>query len=230
MVEIKENATVPPVVIEATISDTFGHGWETLKKYFPEMLLILCLLILFSLPMGLVNAFADQKSFGYIFFTIFNIAYGLIILAPLSYGANWLYLRAVRGEPFKVQEIFDAYRQTLQIILARVLVSMVVGIGIVMLIVPGIIFACRLSMVSYLIMERKLEAVEAVRTSWEMTRGHSWTIFGFGIVSIFVVLGGLILLIVGIIPAIMWISLGFAAMYHAISSQKDKNRDHQMTM
>lgn len=208
-----------PVSIEATVSGTFGHGWETLKKYFPELILIFFIVIIFSLPMGLTNAFNDEESFGFLFFSLFNVAYGLVILAPLSYGANYLYLRAMRGEKFRVQEIFDAYRQTLQIILANILVFVVVGIGFALLIIPGIIFACKLSLVSYLVMDRKMEAVEAVRTSWQMTKGHTFTIFLMGLVSFFVALGGLILLVVGIIPAAIWISLAFAGIYHAIATQ-----------
>jgi len=169
--------------------------------------------------MGPVDAFADKHSFGHLFFSLFNVAYGLIIMAPLSYGANWLCLRAVRGESFNVQEMFDAYRQTLQIILTNILVWVVVGIGFALLIIPGIIFACRLSMVSYLVMDKNLEAVEAVRTSWSMTAGFSWTIFGMGIVSFFVILLGIIALIVGVFPAIMWISVAFAALYHAITQR-----------
>ncbi len=216
MVADQTPAAGPAVGIHPGISSTFGHAWETLKRYFPEMILMMGIQILFSLPMGLIDAFADEHSFGYIFFSLFNAAYALIIMAPLGYGANWLCLRAVRGESFKVQEMFDAYRQTLQIMLATILVGVVVAIGFVMLIVPGIIFACRLSQVSYLVMEKKLEAVEAVRTSWSMTGGYSWTIFGMAMVSFLVILGGIILLIVGVFPAILWISLAFAAMYHAL--------------
>jgi hypothetical protein len=208
--------------IQPTVSSAFSRGWDTLKKYFPELLLILLILILFSLPMGLVNAFVDERSSGYVFFSIFNVIYGLIIMAPLSYGADLLCLKAIRGESFNVNEIFFAYRRTLQIVLANVLVGVIVGLGFVMLIIPGIIFACKLSMVPYLVMDKNMEAVEAVRTSWNITKGHSWTIFGMGVLSFFLAIGGLILLIVGIFPAIIWINLAFAAMYVGIT--KDAGR------
>ena len=206
--------------IPTTVSGTFSHGWETMKKFFPELLLILLILGLFSLPMGLVNSFVDERSFGYIFFSIFNAAYGLIIMAPLSYGASLLCLKAVRGESFNVNEIFFAYRRTLQIALANILVGVVVGLGFELLIVPGIIFACKLSMVPYLMMDRNMEAVEAVRTSWNITKGYSWTIFGMGFLSFFIILAGVILLIVGVFPAIIWISVAFAAMYEGINVEE----------
>ena len=215
-------APAPQALIPPTVSGTFGHGWESLKKYFPELLLLLFIIILFSLPMGLVDAFVDKESFGHVFFSIFNVFYGLIIMAPLTYGADLLCLKAVRGEKFNVNEVFFAYRRTLQIILANILVGVVVGFGIVLLIVPGIIFACKLSMVPYLMMDKDMEAVDAVRASWQMTKGYSGRIFLMGLLSFFIILGGILLLIVGIFPAIIWINLAFAAMYQAIT--KDEGR------
>ena len=91
-----------------------------------------------------------------------------------------------------------------------------------MLIIPGIIFACKLAFVPYLVMDKNLDPVEAVKESWRMTKGYGWTIFAMGFVSIFIVLGGLLLLLLGIIPAAMWISSAFASLYHAVDMEKNK--------
>lgn len=219
MEETTTPTSVPAIAVKPAVSDTLGLGWATLKKFFPELILILFIVIIFSLPMGLVDAFFDKESFGHMFFSIFNVFYGLIIMAPLAYGARYLCLKAVRGEAFNVNEIFMAYRQTLQIALASLLVGVIVGVGIVLLIVPGIIFACRLSMVPYLLMDRRLQAVDAVRQSWEITRGHAWSIFGLGFVSFWLAIAGLICLVVGIFPVIIWINLAFAAMYRGITEK-----------
>ncbi len=213
---------MPSVAVKPTVSFTYGHGWNTMKKMFPEYLLILFIILIFSLPLGLVNGFAERDSFGHAFFSVFNVIYSLIILAPLQYGANLLALKGVRGEPFKVNEIFMAYRQTLQIVLANILVSVIVVLGFVMLIVPGIIFACKLSMVPYLVMDKNMEAVEAIRTSWNLTKGYSWTIFGMGLLCIPIFIAGLICLGIGVLPAIIWINLAFAGMYWAIETDKAK--------
>ena len=43
----------------------------------------------------------------------------------------------------------------------------------ILFIVPGIIFGCKLAFVSYLVVEQKKEAIEAVKKSWRMTKGHT---------------------------------------------------------
>jgi uncharacterized membrane protein len=208
------------VAIDPTYSGAFSHGWHTMKKYFIELLVVILVLILFSIPMGIVNSFVDRATFGYSSLTIFGIAYSIIVLGPISFGVNWLFLKAVRHEPFKTYDMFMAFQNIWNVVIANILVGVIVGIGIVLLIVPGIIFACRLAFVSYLVMDQKMEAIEAVKKSWEMTRGYSWTIFGMAIMSFFIAIAGLICLGVGILPAIIWIESAFAALYWAVATKK----------
>ena len=94
--------------------------------------------------------------------------------------------------------------------------TFIVVIGFVMLILPGIIFACKLAFVPYLVIDKKMDAIPAIKASWEMTNGHTVDILVMGIISFFIGLLGLVLLIVGIIPAVMWIHTSFASMYHGV--------------
>jgi hypothetical protein len=70
-------------------------------------------------------------------------------------------------------------------------------------------------------MDKKLDPIIAVEESWKMTRGHGWTIFGMAILSFFIFLAGLILLIVGTIPAVIWIRSSFASLYEAIRIERN---------
>ena len=150
---------------------------------------------------------------------LFSFIYSLLVLVPVGYGTSWIFLKAVRGESFRVQDMFFAYQQFGNVLLANILVCLIVIAGFIMLIVPGIIFACKLSFVPYLVMDEKMEAAEAIRKSWEMTKGYSWTIFWMGVTSIFVFIGGLICFIVGIFPAMIWISMAFACIYRVASKK-----------
>jgi hypothetical protein len=54
-----------------------------------------------------------------------------------------------------------------------------------------------------------------------MTKGYGWTIFGMAILSSFIFIGGLICLVVGVIPAMMWIKSAFASLYAAVLHEKE---------
>ena len=105
--------------------------------------------------------------------------------------------------------------------MASVLTSFIIGIGIVLLIVPGIIFAVRLAFVPYLVTEKGMDAVTAIKTSWEMTRPHAWTIFFIGLLCIPIVLGGILVLGVGVVVSVMWIGVAFALVYHQVSQKQN---------
>jgi uncharacterized membrane protein len=96
-----------------------------------------------------------------------------------------------------------------------------------MLIIPGIIIGCRLVFVSYIVMDKKLDPIEAVELSWKLTRGHGWRIFAMGITSFFIFILGLLMLIIGVLPAIMWISSSFATLYQSILIEKEKPAEVQ---
>jgi uncharacterized membrane protein len=209
---------------EAGVSGSYGHGWEILKKYFPELLLLLLVQMLLSAPMGVTQLLFNEAFAGTFTTGLFNFIYGVLVLMPISYGSSWVYLKAVRGEPFRVQDIFFAYQSFPNIFLANVLVFLIVGAGFVMLIVPGIIFACKLSFVPYLVMDEKMEAVDAVRKSWKMTKGYTGSIFLMGITAFFVAIAGLICFIVGVFPATIWISLAFATIYMVVSGKEKQEK------
>ena len=49
---------------EPTVSGAYGHGWEIMKKNFPELLLVLFIQILLSVPMGFTSMFFNIQYIG----------------------------------------------------------------------------------------------------------------------------------------------------------------------
>jgi uncharacterized membrane protein len=149
---------------------------------------------------------------------ILSFAYGLLLTKPIGYGVSYAYLKAARNEPLDVRDMFEAFYNYWNAVLASLLVGVIVGIGFVLLIVPGIIFACKLAFTPYLVVDRQMNVIDAVEESWRMTRGHAWKVFLVGLLAIPIGIAGLMFCGVGIIIAIMWNKLAFASLYHAVSS------------
>jgi len=215
--ETQASQTLP---LKPTFGSSFGHGWRMMIKYFLELLLVSILVAVAQIPMGLFNiGEVVGLSPALVLFQMFAMAYGLFILGPINYGVDYIFLKAMRSEKFDIKEVFAAFQNYLNVILANLLTTAIILAGIFLLIIPGIIFACKLAFVPYLVMDKKLDPVEAVKTSWAMTRGHAWTIFFMGFVSIFIIIGGLILLFIGVFPAAMWVSSAFASLYHSVDQE-----------
>lgn len=191
-----------------SVTEAYGFAWSELKKKFLELLLIGIVWLLLSAPSG------------YFHEGILGLAYHVFVLGPVGFGGMYAFLRAARGETPDVSDLFAAFQRSyLQAVLASVLLSALIGIGTMLLVVPGIIAAVRLAWVPYIVVEEGLDAVAAIRASWERTRGYGWTIFGIWLLGIPIFLVGLLLLVVGAIPALMWIQLAAASLYAAVSTR-----------
>jgi hypothetical protein len=148
---------------------------------------------------------------------LFSIAYAIFIAGPIGMSAAWVFLRAIRGDKIEIKDMFSVFeRNYWNAVLAGLIKGIIIGIGFIMFIVPGIIFACRLAFVQYLIIDEKMEALEALKASWAMTRGHGWTIFGMFWLAFLIVIAGLAVLIFGVFISAMWITAAYAVLYQSV--------------
>lgn len=198
----------------------YSIGWKVIRVYFVELLVVSIVYAILSGPVGFFQWQVDHFEWFIVPLAMFGIAYGIFVAGPIGYGVNWVFLKAVRGERIEVRDVFMVFQRNYwNVVIANIVVGVIVGLGIVMLIVPGIIFACRLAFVPYLVVDKEMDVMDALRVSWDMTRGYGWQIFFMGFLAFWVVIAGLICLFVGVLVSLMWISAAFASMYHAVESK-----------
>ena len=71
------------------------------------------------------------------------------------------------------------------VLVCSLLFTLAVGLGILMFIVPGVIFAVGLVLaIPAVVLEPGLSPLQALSRSWRLTRGSRWRIFGLGVVLI----------------------------------------------
>jgi hypothetical protein len=190
-------------------------------------------------------------------FQVSNCAFSIVYYLPLLFGLLFIYLTAVRSEKLRLGNIFAAF-QNYPCVLRVTAVYVVVtnGVSFLLSLLTGhlpalgvffslvwaiflIIIICKLAFVPLLLVDRRLKALDAVRTSWTMTRGHEWKIFfigllgalmftGIAIISllislIFIVFPvaliiGLTIGVLGFIFLTMWLIATYASLYHAVST------------
>ena len=200
--------------------NSYSVGWKVPKTSFVELLVVSIVFMVLSGPIGTVQWKVD--SFGWFLapLVLFAITYGIFVAGPIQYGTKWVFLRAVRGERIEVRDVFVVFQRNYwNAVIANIVVGIIVGMGFVMLIVPGIIFACRLAFVPYLVVDREMDVMDALRVSWDMTKGYGGQIFLMGLLTVPVVILGLICLGVGVVVSVMWISTAFAVIYHAVAKK-----------
>ena len=200
----------------ATVGACYGNGWQKMWKYFLELFLIGIIAFVIGIPSWFSRT-TDAVSTADVFLGIVLFAYGLLIVGPVDYGVAFAHLKAARADKLIIKDMFEAFRNYWNAVLANLLVGVIVFIGLVIFIIPGIIFACKLAFTPYLVVDQKMGVIEAVKESWRMTNGYAWKVFLIGLLSIPISIAGFICFGVGIIVAVMWIRLAFASLYHSVS-------------
>jgi hypothetical protein len=224
-----------------TFGDSFGTGWNVMFDNFLRLFLLVLILSIIVAPFKMAHFNFNMSDFHgapwnwhhairfgafglfAVMFGLFAMLYAFLVAPVFEFGANLMFVQSVRKIKPEFETLIKGFTENyLSIILANLLVFALVVLGFFALIIPGIIIACRLCFVSYIVMDKKLDPIEAVEYSWKLTRGHGWTIFFMGFTSIFIILFGLILLIVGIFPAIIWVASSFATLYESILLEKER--------
>jgi uncharacterized membrane protein len=217
---------------------SFSTGWRVMADNFLRLFLVVIIMCVIITPVKIFNInidpsdfhrwnipdFFTHSSFGIFaaFYGLFALLYGFLVAPVFVYGSDLMFLQAVRRTNPVFDNMIKGFRENyLHLILANLLTFALIGLGFIALIIPGIIIACRLAFVPYLIMDKKIDPIEAVEGSWKLTRGHGWTIFFMGFLSFFIAILGICLLIVGIFPALIWIGSSFATLYESVSKSKE---------
>jgi len=227
--------------LSPTFGDSFGTGWYVMSDNFLRLFLLVVIICIIAAPFRIVQIKIDPSDFHWapwhwdhlirfstfgilaIFYGLISSLYALLVAPVFQFGAGLMFLNAVRQTKPDFEILIKGFRENyLAVILANLLVIALVVLGLFALIVPGIIIACRLSFVPFIIMDKKLDPIESVEYSWKLTRGYGWTIFFMGFTSLFIIIFGMILLLVGVFPAIIWIWSSFATLYESIIQVKEK--------
>lgn len=209
-------------VLRPSAGSCYSHGWDRMWNYFLELLLITVVVIVASIPLTWMSITDEIGTYQGFLLEFFALVYWIMLFGPLKYGVAHAFLRAARSEKLETKDMLEVFRNYFNALLANLLVMILIGIGIVFLIVPGIILACRLAFVPYLVVDRKLDAIEAVKESWRMTKGHALEIFLIGLLAVPISIAGLLLLGVGLIASTIWIGLAFASIYHAVAGSVEE--------
>jgi uncharacterized membrane protein len=114
----------------------------------------------------------------------------LVVLSLIATGATvFIVSESYLGRPLTAREaLMRATPYMGRILIASLLMAVVIGLGFLLLLFPGVILAVGLAVaIPAVVLESGQSASGALSRSWELTRGSRWRIFGLGI-TLFVLL------------------------------------------
>jgi uncharacterized membrane protein len=216
-------------------TEAIGFGWNALTKNFVGVALpIAVAAIVAALPgqaiTGLYAALATvvadlvEPSFigilGYIVQGVSSLV-GLFVGAFIAGGMASFSLKVARGQPASFGDVFSGGRYFGRMLVATLGFYVAFLIGLVLCVIPGYIVMLGLSMYTFLVVDQGLPGIDALKKSWEMTKGHKVNIFVYGLLAILVVIAGVLACGIGVLlgsyPVLM---IGFSYIYLKIKGEQ----------
>ena len=188
-------------------------GWEIFKKR-PWFLIGVMLLVAFiGWVIGAGTSLFGAQGAGAVAGGIINF----LLNTVLGIGMTAFMLRAHDAvEHAAISDLWHP-QSFVSYLVATVLNGLAVVVGLILLIVPGIIISIMLVFTPYLVVDRNLGPIAALKESARVTRGHRWEILILLALILLLNILGAIALIVGLLVTIPVSSLAIVHAYRSLT-------------
>lgn len=182
-------------------------GWGKVKENATLLVKVLLVFIGLSIISSILNASFEQA-----------IAVAMLVSIAVSVvqtifeiGFIRIGLDIVDNKKPDFKDLYSNYNLFLPFFLTSLMFGLAVVIGLILLIVPGIYLAVRYQFVSFVIVDKKLGYMKALRAAGELTKGRWMKIFMFDLALIGLNILGLLAIGIGLLLTIP--TSFFAALY-----------------
>lgn len=190
-------------MFDLSVSSILAEAYEYLKRKLGFYIALVIVYMLLGVALYLIGD------------TLGKVGRYLVRLVEiyLNAGVLKIIIKDVNGEEPELFDMFTAQDVYINFLIAGILYGLAVGFGVLLFIVPGIIFAIMWQFYKFGVVDKKLGPVEALRYSGDLTKGYRWTILGIDIVLILVNLAGALALGIGLLFTVPLTMIAEAVMY-----------------
>lgn len=143
----------------------------------------------------------------------------IVVSSFFTAGLTSFGLKVARGAPYAFGDLFGGGSYFLSVLVANLISSIAVGVGFILLIVPGVILALGLNMTLPLIVDRNLGPIDALSESWKLTEGSRLNLFIYWLIAGGLAIAGVCACGVGILLVVPLLVIGHAYIYLKLSKQ-----------
>lgn len=192
-----------------SIKEALKIGWELFQKYWMVLIAVMVISIVAeNLPVWILGK--GNMGIGRLL--------SFLVTAFFTAGMVRVLLDAIEGKALTINTLFSQGAYYFNMLGALFLYTIAVMVGFILLIVPGIYLSTRLLFVPFLVIDKNLNPVDALKESWKMTEHDFFHFFKLWLVFIGLAILGAILLLVGLLVTIPIAALAVAFVYRKLSS------------
>lgn len=191
--------------------EAFRFGWNTFKARPWVFVGAAAVLMVVSVIINMLTG--DNRDMLSI---IIGIA-GTVLQWWLYLGFARMMLAAHAGSVPSVNMLFgESWKTLLQYAIVAIVSGILTFVGLVLLIVPGIIVFTMLSLAPFILLDRGTSAIESLKESRRITKGHRMNIFLFVLMLALLNIAGALVFFVGLLVTVPISLLAFVYAYRQV--------------
>jgi uncharacterized membrane protein len=199
-----------------SVGEAIQFGWDTTIHNLGFLVVVVLVVALTEgIPAGLSRAVAGSSPG---LSSVLSLI-GSILEIIVGIGVIRIALRLVDHQPVELGDLFSTTATLfLNYLAASILEGIIVTIGFILLIVPGIFLAIRLSLTPFVVVGQQAGPIAALKESWRLTQGSFWKLFLLAIASLVIIIVGAVLLLIGLFVAYPLTLLAWAYVYRTLQT------------
>lgn len=137
-------------------------------------------------------------------------------------GLDWYFLKLVRGQRAEIGDLFSGFNLAfVPLMLFSIVGQLLVGVGLVLCILPGIyLIVAWLFFTALLILDKRLDFWAAMEVSRKVVSHHWWAFFGFLLVQVLLTVLGVLCCVIGLFIVLPVITAASVYAYEDIFNRK----------
>lgn len=177
-------------------------GWAKAKEYMGINAGILILAVVSAyIPFLILARIGIAVEMQGLFLFLGAIAY-LIMAIIVGAGMIRVFLDIVDGKAPTVAKLYSEKGKALNYFLATLMYSIVVMIGFILFVIPGMIWSLKYMFVPMLVIDKGMKPMDAFKESARLTDGMKWDLMAFYYVVTIVMMLGYLGVIVGLLVTV----------------------------
>lgn len=194
-----------------TLTPSLKRAWSSYMGHVGTLASITLIFLVLTILLGSVG---DDEGGGLL----------SLVNTLLSFFASYVFTRlsisAVRGTSVSWGSAFSFHaHEFFWYILASIITFGLYIAGFILLIIPGIFLAVRLAFTNFALIDEDLTPIDAIKRSWELSRGSFWKLFLAGVLVIGLNVAGTMLFGIGVLVSTPLSFLFSAYLYEELRSR-----------
>jgi len=182
---------------ELDIGKIFSQSWELFLANAGQFIGAIAVYMVASVLLAIVS--------------VCTLGLGMAAVVPLMAGMTIYTMMLLKGERPDFNNFFDGFKLFLPLFIAGLLIGLGTFLGSILCVVPGLYLGVAWYFALPLIIDRKMEAVEAMSMSMKVVNSNFWAVFVLALVVAIISFAGAVVMLGTLITAPLASIMGVVA-------------------